>query len=227
MKRTTLTLAVVAALLAGLAIPSYAARIEGIAAAGRSTTVFQVDGNSTYYNAQVFGVWGTPIDAQDETSYDNSPTTEGVFVGGTGHSAADVITLSDGTTVTVDNETAGVVDQFTLDTSASTGADAGDVLTQSSSTGSGVGFTLTPDTDNVTVASAKIQMRCGSTFDAALPWHDMADTGAPYTTDAIEGPLGFGGCQIGLFLTLPGTATDLDFELTGGRSEVVRIVTPE
>jgi hypothetical protein len=92
-----------------------------------------------------------PINAQDETSYDSSPATEGTFAGGTGHANLNVITLSDGTTVTVDNQTAGVVDQFTVDSSASTGALSGATLTQVSSTGSGVGFSLTLGVDNVVI----------------------------------------------------------------------------
>lgn len=92
-----------------------------------------------------------PVDAQDETFYDNSPTTEGTFSGGTGHVVADVITLSDGTTVTVDAEAAGVVTQFTVSSSNSRGAVSTDTLTQVSSTGSGTGFSLTLDTDNVQI----------------------------------------------------------------------------
>jgi hypothetical protein len=92
-----------------------------------------------------------PVNAQDETSYDNTPTTEGTFSGGTGHANTDVITLSDGSTVTVDLQAGGVVTQFTVDATTSTGgAFAGKTLTQTATTGSGTGFSLTLDTDNVT-----------------------------------------------------------------------------
>jgi hypothetical protein len=91
-----------------------------------------------------------PTDAQGETNYDSSPTTEGSFVGGTGHANSDVITMSDGSTVTVDNQTAGVVDQFTVDSSASTGAVSGQTLIQTGSTGGGIGFTLTLGDSNIT-----------------------------------------------------------------------------
>jgi hypothetical protein len=90
------------------------------------------------------------ITAQDETSYDNSPTTEGTFSGGTGHAATDVITLDDDwTTVTVDAVSSGVVTQFTVNSTKGRSATSGTAMTQSSTTGSGTGFSLTPDTDNI------------------------------------------------------------------------------
>lgn len=88
------------------------------------------------------GLGTTPIDAQDETLYES-------FSGGTGHAVSDVISLSDGTTVTVNAETSGVVTQFTVSSGASTGAKAGDSLGQSSTTGSGTGFVLTLGVGNV------------------------------------------------------------------------------
>lgn len=99
------------------------------------------------------------VDAQDETSYDNSPTTEGTFAGGTGHAAADILLMSDDSQVTVDAVSGGVVTQFTVQsnvapTASTTGiigrnATAGTAITQVSSDGSGVDFSLTPDTDNI------------------------------------------------------------------------------
>jgi hypothetical protein len=90
------------------------------------------------------------ITAQDETSYDNSPTSEGTFAGGTGHAALDVITLDDDwTTVTVDAVSSGVVTQFTVNSTKGRSAVSGTAMTQSSTTGSGTGFSLTPDTDNI------------------------------------------------------------------------------
>lgn len=127
------------------------------------------NGNQPYYSAWTYGadtsgdglkgLWeygkdlsghgSILIDAQDETSYDNSPTTEGSFVGGTGYSTSDVLTLSDGSTLTVDNQTGGVVDQFTIDATTATGSlKPGDVLTATGGTG-GDDFTLTPDSDNL------------------------------------------------------------------------------
>ena len=103
-----------------------------------------------------------PIDAQDETSYDNSPTTEGSFVGGDGaggtaYVVSDTITLSDGTVITVDAIDANDdVTQFTVDSSASTGAVVGETLTQTSTSGTGTGFTLTVDTDNLIASSAAV-----------------------------------------------------------------------
>jgi len=90
------------------------------------------------------------VNAQDETSYDNSPTTEGAFTGGGGHAVSDVITMSDGSTVLVDAETAGAVTQFTVTSTNSRGAVAGGTISQASTTGSGIGFFLFPDADNLT-----------------------------------------------------------------------------
>jgi hypothetical protein len=93
------------------------------------------------------------ITAQDETLYDNIPTTEGTFAGGTGHAVSDVITLDDDwTTVTVDAVSGGVVTQFTVNSTIGRSATSGTAMTQSSTTGTGTGFSLTPDTDNILAA---------------------------------------------------------------------------
>lgn len=90
------------------------------------------------------------IDGQDETSYDNSPTSEGTFTGGTGHAVSDVLTLDDEfTTVTVDAVSSGAVTQFTVNATKSRTATAGVSIGTSSTTGSGSGFSITPDTDNL------------------------------------------------------------------------------
>jgi hypothetical protein len=71
----------------------------------------RVEWTLTNVNFIALGTWNrgrvemvTPlVTAQTHTSYDNSPTTEGTFSGGSGHAVSDVITLDDGwTTVTVD-----------------------------------------------------------------------------------------------------------------------------
>ena len=106
------------------------------------------------YDGAAFAVYGDQtaslIDALDETFYDNSPTTEGTFAGGTGYAAAEVITLSDGSTITVDAVSGGVVTEFTVETVTTTPFVLGSTLTTTSSTGAGNDdFTLTPDVDNV------------------------------------------------------------------------------
>jgi hypothetical protein len=93
----------------------------------------------------------TVIDAQTETSYDNSPTSEGTFTAGSGHTAADVLTLEDGTEITVNTTSGGGVATFTVANQKSSGADSGDTLDQVATTGSGTGFQLLPDTDNVAI----------------------------------------------------------------------------
>lgn len=92
----------------------------------------------------------TIINAQDETDYDGTGSN-GTFSGGTGHSVSDVITLADGTDVTVDAVSSGVVTQFTVDATSADGTTPNGVQNlQSSTTGGGSGFLLTPGVANVT-----------------------------------------------------------------------------
>ena len=69
------------------------------------------------------------------------------FGAGTGYVDGEVITLSNGATVTVGTQTVGVIDTFAV--TATGPATAGQVLTQTSSTASGVGFTLTVEAANL------------------------------------------------------------------------------
>ena len=94
------------------------------------------------------------IDAQDETLYNNSPTTEGTFAGGTGHANTDILTMSDGSLITVDLVSGGVVTQFTVDSSTAVASITGVANTQLVSDGSGINFTLTPDLDNLAEVAA-------------------------------------------------------------------------
>lgn len=105
------------------------------------------EANTTGY-AALDGIIFIPIDQQDETSYDNSPTSEGVFNGGTGYTASDSLTGNDGTVVTVDAVGSGIVTQFTIDSSASKGVRNGVAITFTGGTGND-DFTITPDTDNL------------------------------------------------------------------------------
>jgi len=71
--------------------------------------------DSPYPTSPATGDLTLLTDAQDETSYANSPTTEGVFTGGTGFAVSDTIQLNKGITVTVDAiDSPGVVTQFTV-----------------------------------------------------------------------------------------------------------------
>lgn len=95
------------------------------------------------------------IIGQDETDFGGGETA-GTFTPGTGYGIGDTVTLSDpgsGTVVTVDDVgTAGDVLEFTV-TTATPGVndaifDNFDTLTQDSTSGSGVGFSLTLKNDN-------------------------------------------------------------------------------
>jgi hypothetical protein len=138
------------------------------------------------------------IDAQDETSYDNSPTTEGTFSGGTGHVAADVLILDDGTRIVVDAVSGGVVTQFTVDSARSKVGEA--TLSQVSSTGTGVDFSLTPDTANYTES-------------AGLIWNTAADPNGELdnmTFDNLTPPMTH-AIEFGLTSPLTMTLTDCAF----------------
>jgi len=92
------------------------------------------------------------IAAQVETDYDGTGSN-GLFVGGTGHNIGDIITMSDGSTITVDNEVGNIVTEFTVTTGSTAPIADGEVLTQVSSTGAGINFTTTPGTANTTISS--------------------------------------------------------------------------
>lgn len=126
------------------------------------------------------------ITGQDETIYDNAPTTEGTFNGGSGFDPSPdtddgtTITLTDGTIVTIDNVAAGGdVDQFTVDSTADLGEHvATDVLSQVSTTApsAGTGFSLTLDTDNISVVPS------GANVAAVLDVFRTID-GTPHDVD--------------------------------------------
>lgn len=121
------------------------------------------------YIKELSGHGSAPIDAQDETNYDNTGNN-GTFVGGDGaggtaHVVSDVLTMSDGTTITVDAvDGNGDVTQFTVDNAGSQDSlKPGDVLTQDSSTGTGDSFTLTIGSNNL-VAQKTIDSLDGQLF---------------------------------------------------------------
>lgn len=125
-------------------------------------TYTTTDAGPTTYNGTAF-----VVDGQDETSYDNSPTTEGTFAGGTGHAVSDVIRITGGSLVTVDAVSSGVVTQFTVNAGPDGGEhSATDVLSQRESTGSGTGFSLTLDTDNITTIIKSTFVALNGTTDA-------------------------------------------------------------
>ena len=124
-----------------------------------------------------------PVDAQTQLNYDNTPTSEGTFVGGSSHANSDVITLDDGSTVTVVAHTTGTVTEFTVDNSTSNGSVfVGETLSQVSTTGSGTGFSLTVDTDNVTASKTVHGGYPGSQL-LGITHSYSYDAGAAFTED--------------------------------------------
>jgi hypothetical protein len=92
------------------------------------------------------------IAAQDETDYD-AAGSNGTFSAGTLHANGDVITMSDGSTITVDLQAAGLVTEFTITTGSTTPIADGATVTQISTTGIGINFDTTPGTNNTTISS--------------------------------------------------------------------------
>jgi hypothetical protein len=97
--------------------------------------------------------------------------------GDTGYTAADVITLTDGSTVTVDTAGGGTISAFTIDTTTSTGSlKNGDVLSQvgAASPPGGTGFNVTVLEANL-VTQKTIDTLNGNLFLGVT--HDIPYTG--------------------------------------------------
>ena len=114
------------------------------------------------------------VSGQTEANYSGGEIT-GTFVPGTGHSALDFITLSDGSGVLVDTVgTAGDVIEFTIVAASTSGSSNWATIAQSGSTGGGTGFSITQDDDNQGVFAVSLN---GSAGDyTALPSNPVSTT---------------------------------------------------
>jgi len=93
--------------------------------------------------------------AQTQANYNNTGNN-GTFAAGAGYAAADTITLSDGSVITVNTVTAGAVATFTVTSGSSVGSGViGQRVTrtQASTSGVGTGFTLSPKSANETAST--------------------------------------------------------------------------
>ncbi len=100
---------------------------------------------------------------QDETSYDavapNGAFVGGDGVGGTAYVPGDTITMSDGSVITVDAvDGNGDVTDFTVTTSGGTNVIPGVPLTQTSTSGTGTAFTVTPEANNISDGTISIEV---------------------------------------------------------------------
>ncbi len=139
------------------------------------------------------------VDAQDETSYNNSPTTEGTFVGGSGYVAAETIELDDGSIITIDLVSTGEVTEFTVDSSTGNKVADGDTLVQVDTSGTGTGFTLSPEEDNI---DDRASLLWNTADDPNGEMDGMSYTKGAEPTHAIE---------FGTTSPLTMTLTDVDF----------------
>lgn len=130
------------------------------------------------------------VAGQDETNFNNTPPN-GTFAGGSDYDAADTITLSDGTVITVDVVAANVVTEFTVTTASTSGNTTDNItLTQSSSSGAGTGFTLTlgdanQSVWNVSIATAGVYSVLPTLNEAATA--NVTGAGTGLTLDLTAG----------------------------------------
>jgi len=102
------------------------------------------------------------IAAQDETNYVGGGANGTLDSGGSGYTALDTITLSDGTIVTVDTVAVGVVTAFTITSSGTSSRAVAIQRIQISSSGTGSGFSITPGTNNETIVGAVLEFTVNS-----------------------------------------------------------------
>ena len=129
--------------------------------AGVSVTIITQGGGTRRWIYGHGDTAGGLTQTQTETNYDGAGNNGTFFGGFGGYAIADTITMEDGTVITVDAEAAGVVTQFTVTTAASAVVKAGSIVAQSTTSGGGSGFTLTPQADNLTPAGMWENIRVG------------------------------------------------------------------
>ena len=137
---------------------------NGVFAAGDDYFVGEVITLSENSTATVDAISATAVvtvAAQDETNFDGAGNN-GTFAAGTGYVAAEQITLDDGTVITVDAVSSGAVTQFTVTSSSTTSFTSTTPRIQSSSNGSGTGFSITPGTNNETAVGTVTQFTIAS-----------------------------------------------------------------
>ena len=162
---------------------------DGTFTAGDSYFVGEVITLSDSSTATVDAIAGTgfvTIAAQDETNYDNVGAN-GTFTAGSGYAISDTITLSDGTVITVDTLSGSAVATFTVTSSSTSKLATGIQRVQLSTSGSGVGFSLTTGTNNETAVGTVTQFTIASPgavpffLGAALQQGSTTGIGASFT----------------------------------------------
>ena len=141
--------------------------------------------------------------SQDETDYDGAGSN-GTFVGGTGYSVSDTITLDDdasanpGTVVTVDAVSSGVVTEFTVTSVSGNPVVTGVARAQASTSGGGTGFTLTPQSNNLSAITATWTNADDSTArtNLGLVAGGTGDIWVEKAGDAMTGNLNMGSNNI-------------------------------
>lgn len=113
-----------------------------------NSTALEVNGADHTGSTFSGGLECALVEAQDETSYDNT-ATEGTWDAGASYAATDTITLENGALLTVDTVSTGAVTEFTVTTSEGYPASVAQAIPQASTSGSGTGFILHPRSANL------------------------------------------------------------------------------
>jgi hypothetical protein len=178
--------------------------------------------------AQVLTV-GTVV-GQDET-------TIVTFTGGSGHVVSDVITLDDGTTITVDAVNTGAVTEFTVTTGSTSGQGSdGATLSQTGTDGSGINFDMTLTTASQSVFSANATQVSETAVGrySVLPTDPVSHTGgtgsgatfnmdwAVHSVTVTDGGVGYADVPV---VSISGTATGTAV-LTGDAVSSVVVTSP-
>ena len=192
---------------------------NGTFSGGDDYAVGEVITLSESSNVTVVAVSGTGVvttDAQDETNFDGG-ANNGTFVGGnanifTGYLVGQTITLNDGTVILVDAiDGSGDVTQFTISSPSTASVATTATLVQTSTTGSGSGFTLTLDTNNEIAVGVITQFTLSSA--GAVPFRYPA----VITQTSTDG--------IGVGLTLSPDTNNVQPVTTGSGALLTPIVT--
>jgi hypothetical protein len=120
------------------------------------------------------------IAGQIDTDY-NGVGSNGGFAGGTGYVAADIITLTDGTLITVTTAPSGIITEFVITSSSTNSTVSLTARSQLSTSGNGTSFTLTSDTNNEAVVGVV------ATFDVASAGADPFVLGGQISQGSSSG----------------------------------------
>lgn len=117
-----------------------------------SGTVVSYSQDTTYVVTSV-----RTVQFQDETDFDGVGAN-GTFDGGTGYIVGEELTLIDGSTITVDTVSTGIITEFTVTYPSTSSLLQNATLSQSTSTDAGVGFSVTLGNNNQEIDGIEVEL---------------------------------------------------------------------